>query len=293
MPRPLSSARQSGFALVLVLVGVALLALMAETVLLLSSRAARQDSAFVSRAQLACTAQAGIALAIASLLDPHRDPAWRLDGAPHPLVFNGQPLRVSIAAEAGKVDLNGASPALLAALFSAAGLDAAAAQTLAARVLDWREPSPLKRLNGAKPADYRAAGLPYGPRLGPFQSISELNLVLGMTPDLYARVAPSITVYSVLPTPQLQSAPPLALAAAGLNPASIEAIMAARAQSQVAPSLGLPPNLQPPQPPGLPNTVFTLTATASATAQTVTRTETIRLTGNPSDPIWILSITEN
>lgn len=281
------SRRQSGFALVLVLVGVALLGLMVESVLLLSNRAVVSGSSAVLRARLGCAAQAGMALGIASLLDAHRDPAWRLDGAPFAVVFEGVPVAVSISDEAGKVDLNGGNLALITGLFAAAGLDGTAAQTMAARVLDWREPGPLKRLNGAKAADYRAAGLDYGPRGGPFQSVSELALVLGMTPELFARVAPAVTVYSVFPAPELQSAPALALRAAGLDAATVEGIMAARARGQVSPSLGLAPA----GPAGEAGTVFTVSATVSAAGEIVRRREIVRFTAAAGDPVWVVSIT--
>ena len=48
----------------------------------------------------------------------------------------------------------------------------------------------LKRPNGAEEPDYRAAGLSYKPANGPFQAIEELQLVLGMRPEIYRRIAP-------------------------------------------------------------------------------------------------------
>jgi general secretion pathway protein K len=283
--------KEGGFALVLVLVGVALLGLMVESVLLLSRGAVQAESSEVLRAQMGCEAQAGIAVGIAGLLDAHRPAAWRLDGAPYTVVFEGVPVAVRVAAEAGKVDLNGGSLALIAGLFAAAGLDETAAQTMAARVLDWREAGPVKRLNGAKAADYRAAGLDYGPRGGKFQSVSELGLVLGMTPDLYARVAPAVTVYSVFPTPELQSAPALALRASGLDAARVEGIMAARARGEVAPGLGVPPAGFGAQLAGLPGTIFTVTATVREGGMVVSRGEVVRFTGDAGDPVWVVFIT--
>ena len=51
----------------------------------------------------------------------------------------------------------------------------------------------------AEEGDYATAGLTYKPANAPFQAIEELQLVLGMRPDLYRRIAPSITVFSRLP----------------------------------------------------------------------------------------------
>jgi general secretion pathway protein K len=178
---------------------------------------------------------------------------------------------------------------LIFGLFVAAGLDQTSANTMADRVLDWREPGNLKRLNGAKAPDYAAAGLPYGPRDGPFQSISELRLVLGMSSALYNQIEPAITVYNVLPSPQPRTASPLVLQALGLNTATIEAIMAAREAGQVAPNAGGEAPNAAAQIPGLPGTVFTITALARLGGREVQRRETIRFTGNTKNPFWILA----
>src|SRR5579863_8363240 len=73
--------------------------------------------------------------------------------------------------------------------------------------------STVKRLDGATDADYLAAGYPYHPRGGPFQRVDELLLVMGMTPELYHRVEPALTVYSGRPLFDPQVAPREALAA--------------------------------------------------------------------------------
>ena len=43
-------------------------------------------------------------------------------------------------------------------------------------------------------AEYRAAGRNYGPPGTPFRTTEELGLVLGMTPDLLARLSPHVSV---------------------------------------------------------------------------------------------------
>jgi len=76
------------------------------------------------------------------------------------------------------------------------GLSDEDAGALLDAVLDWRDADSLKRAHGAEEADYQAAGLPYRPANAPFQAIEELQLVLGMRPEIYRRIAPSITVFS-------------------------------------------------------------------------------------------------
>jgi general secretion pathway protein K len=131
--------------------------------------------------------------------------------------------------EAGKIDLNRARGELLRRLFMAVGVEPPAAQALVDKILDWREAGIGRRLNGAKAEDYRAAGFAYGPREGPFASVEELRLAMDMTPALFARVAPSLTVYSQSAWIDPAFAPPDVLAAlAGLGAAPASQILGAR-----------------------------------------------------------------
>ncbi|MDQ6621756.1 MAG: general secretion pathway protein GspK [Pseudomonadota bacterium] len=99
--------------------------------------------------------------------------------------------------ESAKIDLNSASQPLLSGLLqNLGGLSAEDAQAVLDAILDWRDPDDLRRPNGAEESDYRAAGRKYKPANGPFEAVGELRLVLGVTPALYDRVAPALTVFS-------------------------------------------------------------------------------------------------
>ncbi len=52
-------------------------------------------------------------------------------------------------------------------------------------VLDWRDTDSLTRMYGAEEKDYAAKGLPYRPANGPFNVMSELLLVFGVTSDMF------------------------------------------------------------------------------------------------------------
>jgi len=82
---------------------------------------------------------------------------------------------------------------------SIGGLDDQAASRVVDAILDWRDADDLKRPNGAEADDYRTAGFKYGPSNAPFETVGELALVMGVTPDIYRRVADSLTVYSRQP----------------------------------------------------------------------------------------------
>nr|MBX2804652.1 general secretion pathway protein GspK [Hyphomicrobiales bacterium] len=85
---------------------------------------------------------------------------------------------------------------LLANLFRAANVPTAKARQIADAMLDWRDTDSLRRLNGAEEQDYRRAGLSYRPRNRPFPVVEEMKLVLGMTPQIFAKVEAGLTVYS-------------------------------------------------------------------------------------------------
>ena len=71
----------------------------------------------------------------------------------------------------------------------------------------FRDPGDRRRLNGAEESDYRAAGLPYRPKNAPFEVVDELQQVMGMTRQLYERVAPFVTVYTRRPGVDPNTAP--------------------------------------------------------------------------------------
>jgi general secretion pathway protein K len=101
---------------------------------------------------------------------------------------------VQVEDENDRVNLNTASGVLLRALIVEVGGSPAQATRLAASILDWRTSGANPRSGGAKAADYRAAGRAFGPPGTPFQSVGELADVLGMTPELWARLEPHLTV---------------------------------------------------------------------------------------------------
>lgn len=183
-------------ALITVLWTLALLALVAESLMSSSNLFYHLAHNTVTRVRAEALAEAGVNRAILGLLDRRAEKRWPIGGASHEFGFERARIRVSLYDESGKVDLNGADSATLHSLLYSAGIDSQTADVLTDRILDWRDPSDLHRLNGAKDPDYRAAGYSYGPRNAPFQSVDELKLVMGMTPTIFERLKPSITIYS-------------------------------------------------------------------------------------------------
>ncbi len=208
VPRP--DGRERGFALLIVL----------WTLVLASLIGARVTAAGRSEAQLASNLRVAAVLEAASdgavheamfrMLDPGEG-GWWADGPPRRLSLPGAVIAVRLEDQAGKVNPNIASPELLRALLRQLGADALRADAIAAAILDWRFPGAAARAGGAKAAEYRAAGRDYGPPEAPFRSVGELGSVLGMTPELLARLAPHLSVFlQGDPDPGLADPPVLA-----------------------------------------------------------------------------------
>jgi len=146
-------------------------------------------------------ADAGIARVVFNQTDPDSSNRWRLDGQPHRISLPAGDIIVRLQDETQKINPNLASDALLAALFEVSGVDRGRARRLGAAVADWVSVDSPPREGGAKLEQYQAAGRSYGPPNGPFESLDELQLVLGMTPAIMASVRPFLTLYSKEPAP--------------------------------------------------------------------------------------------
>ena len=141
-------------------------------------------------------ARAGIEYATLRMLYPDTQRRWVPDGRKYGLKLGDAQLEIHVVDESGKVDLNTASPDLLAKLLLALGVRQPRAQNLAAAIVDYRDPDDLLTPGGAESGDYSSAGLPYGPKNKPFEAVSELQRVLGMDFALYQKLVPNVTVYS-------------------------------------------------------------------------------------------------
>jgi general secretion pathway protein K len=185
--------RQCGFALLIVLWTVGFLALL-ESQIIAAGRSHTQLADNLKQEAVLEAAADGAVANVVFLTGAAKDPRFLADGIVHELHVGSTTVLVRIENESDRINLNTASGLLLRALMI--DLDAApsVADRLAAAILDWRTSGAAARRGGTKAGDYRAAGLFYSPPGTPFQSVAELADVLGMTPDLFARMAPHLTV---------------------------------------------------------------------------------------------------
>ena len=232
-------AGQRGMVLVIVLWIVTLLAVMAGGFAYSMRVETRLATSAVERAQARALAEAGVAYALAWQLDPDAQKQWPPNGDPHEWMFGGGRLRIEVVDASGLVNLNDPSPDLLKGLLAGVGVEAGDQERLAAAIQDWWDPDDQPAPQGAESAEYRAAGRA-GPKNAPFESIEELGQVLGMTRELYARLAGVVTAFSHQSGVNPELAPARVLRALGLDERTVADYVEARARvadGSSAPSL--------------------------------------------------------
>ena len=189
--------RQRGVALILVLWVSVLLAVIVGSFTIAARTESLQARHLLDSTRARYAAEAGLHRAAYELRNPDEETRWIGDGRTYEFQFEGADVEVEITDESGKIDINAAEEQALASLFQLAGLeDEATINEMVDAVMDFRDPDEVVRLNGAEAEEYEAAGLPYGPKNAPFETVPEFQQVLGMTWELYQILEPAITVYS-------------------------------------------------------------------------------------------------
>lgn len=159
-------------------------------------------------AVLQAAADGGIETAILTLLAAHSA------RAADRVTIGTASVTLTIIPLSGLVNPNLASQELMRALLVRAGLPPARANDVAAAVVEWRTPGQRGRDGHDKAAQYRAAGLGYGPPGTPFESIDELRDVIGMPQATVAVLRPLLSLFTNRP-PDPAIAPPLVRLALG------------------------------------------------------------------------------
>jgi general secretion pathway protein K len=233
-----SRAREHGFALLVVLWALALMALLGTQFVRASRTEVLLARNLIEAANLQAATDGAVQVAIFHLLDRSRA-RWAADGVPRIVHVGVAEVTIRIENEGGKINPNIAAEALLSALMLRVGATPFEARSIAAAILDWRTATSQPRPHGAKAPQYAAAGLDYGPPGSEFRSIDELGAVLGMRPALLALLRPHLTVFSDS-DPDRSTRDPVVLAAladteavSGASPADAQVVsIVARAQGQ-------------------------------------------------------------
>ncbi|WP_162993442.1 general secretion pathway protein GspK [Asaia bogorensis] len=180
-----------GFALVIVLWALAGLSLLTAMTIASAGSALRETRLLRDTARMETLAEGGIASAVFHESGPVAT-RWPLDGTSHVSWIDGLKLSISLTSQAATINPNTAPLPLLAALLVECGATPDQAAMIAREMVSWRRqaqaPDPNERQR------YLALGLRYLPPHAPFQSVSELVLVPGMTFALLSRVKPHFSI---------------------------------------------------------------------------------------------------
>ena len=176
--------REQGFALLIVLWSLVLIALLLTGLAASARSAARLASNLRGAAELQAIADGAIHTAIFGLVAGTGQVPGQEDA--------DVAVSVRVSALGGFINPNTAPPELLRALLLRSGVEPGRANALAAAIAAWRQPG--RKQSGR--ATYRAAGLAYGPPGAPFETLDELRLVLGMTPAIAAAMMPHLSLFA-------------------------------------------------------------------------------------------------
>jgi general secretion pathway protein K len=240
----------------------------------------------LAESQARHAAEAGTQLGLARLLRRQGTGPTYFDGSPEAWRQGSTRVSISIADEAGKIDLNVAPLTLLTGLFAAVGTGQEAAELLACNVLDRR---------GEFPADCpEQGGAHIGRRFVMPEQLAELP---GINDALYDRIADCVTVATGASAIDPRVAPRTVLMAIpGASESFVDAFLRERATWQdLAATAGLVPTAAAPflmATPGRDFTIVSIATTEGATSEGGARYRAelqVRLTGRVAQPYEVVA----
>lgn len=280
----MASRRERGYAMIAAIAAVAFFGYLALAAIAGGRSAVIAASAGLTRARLTADADAGTALAIheLGLTDPSR--RWSLTGPPRQVAFQDARLTITTEDENGKIPVNFVQARQLRSLFELAGADPREIDGLVEALLDLRgDPN---QAGAGEPVGFPRIDPRIAAQRGALSSIDELELLPGMTPALYAKIAPAVTVHASTLAFDPRTASPLALAVMSpANANSPAAIDQARVGAGHTPALAGPATI------GLAGRTVTVRVdVADARGGRLRRTTVVAFTGAPSRPYIIRGV---
>jgi len=165
---------------------------------------------------------------------------WKTDGTSHDAQLGEGYYTVRITDEAGKVDINTAPALVLKNLFMNTGISGEDADIIVDSLMDWKDPDDLHRLNGAESDYYQSLPTPYNAKNAKFDTVEELLLVKGVTPDiLYGSkekkgVVEFLTVHAKNNRINVKAAPrEVLLAVPGMTPEAADQLIELRERKEI------------------------------------------------------------
>jgi general secretion pathway protein K len=209
-----------GFALIVVIWVLGLVLLLGTAITVGVRYRTRADSSLLDSQRAEAAAESAVNLAILLHLSKNGR-----EKTPFPLTCGmpgGEQVTISVTEEAGKVDLNAASPRTLLKLFIGLTQDRTEGERIATAILAYRS---------AAAATGQAAP-PNEAKPRAFQSVMELEAVEGATPELFRAALPLVTVRSGRIEPDPAAAPDALRDALGLPKDATSGPTAPRAQTK-------------------------------------------------------------
>ncbi|HWR59012.1 MAG TPA: hypothetical protein VN328_09010 [Thermodesulfovibrionales bacterium] len=255
-----SSVNQDGIALLLVLWVLTVLMVIVLSFSLTARTETYSTLSFREGVEKKFLAEAGLQRGISEIfyrrqnLNVEGGDFWKTDGTPYSDRLGEGEYSVRIIDESGKIDinmLNDSSGIILKNLLINAGVGDDTANTIVDSVLDWKDKNEgMHRLNGAGDDYYASLPNPYKVKHADFDTVEELMLIKGVTPEILfgsgkgKGIIDFLTVYSRVPTISIKAAPREVLVAVpGITPEIADAIISSRADNRIInfQEVGLPP----------------------------------------------------
>ncbi len=225
--------RQRGIAFIVVIWVLLLLAVLLAGFAVIARTEGLQARHLADSTRARYMAEAGISRAVWELRNPDPLTRWAGDGRAYAFEFEGAKISVEIQDESGKIDLNAVDGQVLQRFFASAGLDQDLAQQISDAVLDWRDADDLTQPMGAEDADYEREDYPYGAADAGFQTVGELQQVMGMDYELFRKLEPDLTIWGGSSVPGAGAASRNVLMSfPGMTPELADQLIAMRSQVQ-------------------------------------------------------------
>lgn len=168
---------------------------------------------------------------------------WKANGTPYSDQLSNGNYTVRIMDESGKIDinmLNDSSAIIFKTLLLNSGVRDEDADIIVDSVLDWKDADDLVRLHGAESDYYQSLPNPYKAKNADFDTLEELLLVKGVTPEILYGVGGNkgiisfLTVNSRAATINLNAAPrEVLIALPGMTAEIADGIVQFRAEKEI------------------------------------------------------------
>jgi len=181
---------QKGFVLIMVLWILAVLTVMAISLTYMTRVESLAALSFRKSVAMKFFAEAGVERGVAEVLYRIRNLSvegseiWRVDGTPYKIETDHGNYSVGITDESGKVDINRTPELILRNLLGILGHDLEIVDTITDSVMDWKDADDFYRLSGAESDYYMSLPDPYSAKNADFETLEELMLVKGVTPEI-------------------------------------------------------------------------------------------------------------